>query len=61
MKELYSEICFHQKKKNYQSFRIKLDDTGEQSHQLVEKIESLSNDIKKLKENEDDRLKATFD
>jgi len=36
-------------------------DTGEESQQLVEKIESLRNDIDKLKENEDDRLKASLD
>jgi transcriptional regulator with GAF, ATPase, and Fis domain len=38
-----------------------ISETGEESQQLVEKIESLRNDIDKLRENEDDRLKALLD
>lgn len=37
-----------------------LNESGEESQQLVEKIESLRNDIEKLKENEDDRSEAIF-
>lgn len=38
-----------------------ISETGEESQQLVEKIELLRNDIDKLRENEDDRLKASLD
>lgn len=37
-----------------------LTESGEESVQLVEKIESLKSDIEKLKENEDDRSEAQF-
>ena len=37
-----------------------LNESGEKSNQLTERIETLRNDIEKLKENEDDRLKASI-
>ncbi len=41
--------------------QTELNESGEESLQLVNKIEILRNDIDKLKENEDDRSAATFD
>lgn len=46
------------KEKELGKLQNELSDSGEESVQLVEKIESLKNDIEKLKENEDDRSEA---
>jgi len=40
--------------------QVQLNESGTESTQLAEKIESLRNDIEKLKENEDDKLKASI-
>ena len=49
------------KEKELSKLQTELNESGEESIQLVEKIETLRNDIGKLKENEDDRQKALFD
>ena len=46
------------KEKELGKLQKELSDSGEESVQLVEKIESLKSDIEKLKENEDDRSEA---
>ena len=46
------------KEKELGKLQKELSDSGEESVQLVEKIESLRSDIEKLKENEDDRSEA---
>ena len=61
MKQLFSEICYLSKEKELSKLQTGLNESGEESIQLVEKIETLRNDIEKLKENEDDRLKVLFD
>ena len=48
------------KEKELTNLTNQVNETGEQSQQLRERIESLNSDIEKLKENEDDRFKATF-
>jgi transcriptional regulator with PAS, ATPase and Fis domain/CHASE2 domain-containing sensor protein len=49
------------KEKELSKLQKGLNESGEESLQLVEKIETLRNDIEKLRENEDDRLKVLFD
>jgi transcriptional regulator with PAS, ATPase and Fis domain/CHASE2 domain-containing sensor protein len=49
------------KEKELSKLQKELNDSGEESIQLVEKIESLRNDIEKLKENEDDTAVAMVD
>jgi transcriptional regulator with GAF, ATPase, and Fis domain len=48
------------KEKELSKLQKEFNESGEESLQLVNKIESLRNDIEKLKENEDDRSKAEF-
>ena len=49
------------KEKELSKLQKEINDSGEESLQLVEKIEALRNDIGKLKENEDDRAVAKID
>ena len=49
------------KEKELSKLQKELNESGEESLQLVEKIETLRNDIEKLKENEDDRSEVRFD
>ena len=48
------------KEMELEKLQKELSESGEESVQLVEKIESLRSDIEKLKENEDDRSEAQF-
>ena len=48
------------KEKKLGILQRELSESGEESVQLVERIESLKSDIEKLKDNEDDRLQAQF-
>ncbi len=49
------------KEKELSKLQTELNESGEESIQLVQKIDALKSDIEKLKENEDDRLKVLFD
>lgn len=51
----------HSKEDELSKLQTELNESGEESVQLVKKIESLRNAIDKLKENEDDRSATTFD
>ncbi len=48
------------KEKELSKLQKGLNESGEESLQLVEKIETLRNDIEKLRENEDDRSKVVI-
>ncbi len=51
-------ILLESKEKELSNLQKELIESGVESHQLSDKIESLRNDIEKLRDNEDDRSKA---
>ncbi|MEJ2102950.1 MAG: sigma 54-interacting transcriptional regulator [Ignavibacteriaceae bacterium] len=51
----------YSKENQLEALQNELKETGEESAQLTERIDNLRNEIEKLKENEDDRIKAEFE